>query len=202
MSTPPAGGASCPQDGDGSTCYPHDTTSFSPTWVAPVGAHLGRCTTQQIADFFTACESNNPSQCATWQQANTSCYNCLYTPSTASTYGAIVTYVQENLDEINAAGCVALAEPCNQPCAAASLALLQCENAACTSPYCGDFNSYKVCEQQADQCTTCDAYLTAAGCDTQILGSPAQHSSVSICNLNATNFQDLYNSVATFMCGP
>ncbi len=199
---PSQGGAMCPQDSDGSTCWPHDTTSFSATWVAPVGAHLGLCTAQQIAGFFTACEGGDASACMVWQQANTACYNCLYTDSTASTYGAIVSYPKEQLDEINAPGCVALAEPCNQPCAAASLALLQCGNAACTQPFCGDFDSYKACKVQAEACSSCGAFQTAAGCDTQILGAPAQHPSVSLCDLNATTFQELYNAVATFMCGP
>jgi hypothetical protein len=171
-----------------------------------VGPHLGVCTDQQISDFYTACEDpNSPTTaCNAWKQvaANAACFGCLYTPSTASAYGAIIYYANNQLDEVNAFGCLALAEPCNQPCGAAMLAQLECENASCSSPYCTNFADYQTCSGQADTCTACQPLVSAAqNCQAELMINVSQHPSVNTCNLNATTFQAFYTSVAKYLCG-
>jgi hypothetical protein len=200
----PPGGAECM--GDGSMCYPHDTSGLAPTWTPPLGPHLGACTTQQIADFYSACEDMNSttSTCNVWKQgaANAACFACLYTPSTASAYGAIVYYANNELDEVNAFGCIAAVEPCNQPCGATMLAQLECENAACSTPYCTSFSDYQACSSEADSCSACQQLVTASqNCQAELMSAAAQHPSVTTCNLNALSFQDYFTSVATFLCG-
>jgi hypothetical protein len=206
MPLPSQGGAGC-QQGDGSTCWPHDTTNFTHTWVQPVGAHLGVCTAGQISDYFNACQasSSTTQACNLWTSnaANAACYHCVYTSSDSTAYGAIVDYPNVNLDQVNVAGCIALVEPCNQPCAAAMLAQLQCENAACTSPFCGDFDSYQACSNEADTCTDCQNYVeVASNCQAGLMAAASQHPSVGACNLNASDFQGYFTAIATVMCGP
>jgi hypothetical protein len=199
---PPAhGGAACPQ-GDSATCWPHDETAFSPAWVPPVGAHLGRCTTTQVSDFYTACldTASTPTTCNAWAQnaANTTCFGCLYTDRTATSYGALIGYSQATY--LNVAGCVALVEPCNQPCAQTLSDLNACEDGACGSTFCADTTSYNACAMQADSCTSCSGYANSTNCFSLITG--AQHPAEAACALNATTFQALYSAVATFMCAP
>jgi hypothetical protein len=202
---PSQGGAGCMQDSDGSTCWPHDTTSFAATWVQPLGPHLGACTATQISDYFTACQAmgSTTQTCQAWTQipANATCFGCLETPSTSSAYGAIIVYPNVNLDEVNIAGCIALAEPCNQPCAAAMLAQLQCENAACTSPFCGDFASYQSCSTAADTCADCTGFVASSDCQSQFVGTASQHPAVQVCNLTANDFQGFFTAVAAYICG-
>ncbi len=206
MPLPSQGGTGC-QQGDGSTCWPHDTTNFTHTWVQPLGAHLGVCTAAQISDYFDACQSagSTMQSCNVWTQnsANAGCYRCLFTQSDATAYGAIVDYPNVNLDQINVAGCIALAEPCNQPCGAAMLAQLQCENAACTSPFCADFQSYQTCSTEADSCTDCQNYVDIAStCQSELMAAASRHPAVAACALDATNFEGYFKAVAGFMCGP
>jgi hypothetical protein len=205
---PAQGGAACPGTTDSATCFPHDTTSFTPTWVEPVGAHTGLCTAAQISDFYAACEDTTTSTTAgcdafKTNAANAACFGCLYTDSTAHRYGAIINYSAVGLDHINVAGCIALVEPCNQRCAAALLAQLQCENAACTS--CDttvSLDDYNACSDEADQCSSCSGYATPPQCEAMLLGAQSAHPAVATCNINAANFHDFYMSVATLMCGP
>jgi hypothetical protein len=202
--TLPQGGAECPDDS--STCYPHDTSGLSPTWTPTMGPHLGVCTTTQISDFFNACEgaSSTTMDCDTWKQdpANAACSGCLYTSSSASTYGAIVYYTNNQLDQVNTSGCIALAEPCNQPCAAAMLAQLECENASCNSPYCTNFTDYQTCSGAADTCSACQQLVSvASNCQTELTNFPSQHPAVNACNLNGATFQDFFDAVALFICG-
>jgi hypothetical protein len=195
---PPHGGAACPGIG---TCWPHDETAFTPTWVPPLGAHLGRCTPTQVSDFYTACldPTATATTCSAWAQnaANTTCFGCLYTDSTATAYGALVGYSQAAF--LNIPGCVALVEPCNQPCASTLSDLHACEDAACGSTLCADSTSYNTCANQADSCTSCSGYANSTSCFSLITG--AQHPAEAACNLNATTFQPAYISVATLMCG-
>jgi hypothetical protein len=198
---PPNGGASCPQ-GTSATCWPQDETFFSPTWVPPLGAHLNECTPAQVSGFYTACldaPTSTTTTCNAWTQsaANTTCFGCLYTDSTAARYGALIAYSQAVV--INTAGCIALAEPCNTQCAQAISALSACEDNACGSTLCPDYASYSTCASEADSCTACGGYATAANCSSSITG--ATHPAAAACNVAATTAQAAYTSVATFMCG-
>jgi hypothetical protein len=195
---PPHGGAACAGTG---TCFPHDETAFTPAWKPALGAHLGVCTPTQVSAFYTACldTASTPTTCSAWTQnaANTTCFGCLYTDSAATSYGALIGYSQEVV--ANEAGCIALVEPCNQPCAEAIMEQFACEDAACGSTDCADPTTYSTCANQADSCTACSGYANAAACSSLITG--AQHPAEAACNLNATTFQALYTSVATFICG-
>jgi hypothetical protein len=169
--------------------------------VPPLGAHLGRCSPTQVSGFYTACfdTTSTTTTCNAWMQdaANTTCLGCLYTDSTATSYGALIAYSGATF--VNEAGCIALAEPCNEPCAQAISDLTACEDAACGSTFCADLTTYDACRSQADSCTSCSGYATATGCASLITG--AQHPAEATCNLNATTFQAFYTSIATFMCG-
>jgi hypothetical protein len=197
---PATGGAACPQ-GTSLTCWPQDETLFSPTWVPPVGAHLNRCTPAQMSAFYTACLGPTATTitCSAWTQvaANTTCFGCLYTKSTAASYGALVEYSAAVV--INTAGCVALAEPCNTQCARAVSAMYACEDSACGFGACTDFTSYSTCTSEADSCSACGGYANAANCSSLLTG--AQHPAAATCNLAGTTFQAVYTSVASFMCG-
>jgi hypothetical protein len=203
----PPGGAACIADAEGSACYPHDTSGLAPTWTPTMGPHLGVCTNEQISGFYAACEdptTGTAANCTSWKNtaANAACSACLYTPSTGTSYGAIVYYVNNQLDEVNSFGCISLVEPCNQPCGAALLAQLQCENASCSAPNCTNFSDYQTCSSDADNCTACqDLVTTAQNCQTLLTNDPANHPSVATCNLNATSFQDFYTTIATYLCG-
>jgi hypothetical protein len=207
VGTLPPGGAACTADAEGSACYPHDTSSLAPTWTPTMGPHLGVCANEQISGFYAACEDSTTSSttaCTAWKNAaaNAACLACLYTPSTGGSYGAIVYYVNNELDEVNTFGCISLVEPCNQPCGAAMLAQLQCENNSCSTPYCTNFTDYQTCSNDADTCTACQDLVNASqNCQTALTNDPTNHPSVNACNLNALSFQDFYTAVATYICG-
>jgi hypothetical protein len=132
---PKNGGPACPMDAG--ACFPADVTKFAPTWVPPVSDKLypGICDATQIAAAYTACfgASQSIAACSAYKQlspANMDCLACLTTDVSSQRYGAQITVGR--LATINYAGCIAAAEPCNQACAAAVLADLECDFAACS----------------------------------------------------------------------
>jgi hypothetical protein len=154
-----------------------------------------------MSDFYTACldTASTPTTCSAWTQnaANTTCFGCLYSDFTATSYGATIGFSQEII--ANEAGCIALVEPCNQLCAQGVIDEIACDDAACGGTDCADFTTYSTCASQANSCAACSGYANSATCESLITG--AQHPAEATCNLNATTFQPLYMSIATFMCG-
>jgi hypothetical protein len=201
MDVPSSGGLAC--TASGTTCYPHDETAFSGTWVPPL-PRVGRCTSTQIMDFYTSCFSSTASDaaCGAWTDAsaNATCLGCLKTPSTAAAYGALIQFPGDVV-ELNEAGCVALAEPCNLECAQTWLAGIECRDAACTSTECTDQGDLIECTMTAATCTACEAYTQAAGCMTELTGP--DHPAGALCAIGSENDVTLgdYTSLATFMCG-
>jgi hypothetical protein len=199
----PSGGAACMASATSATCYPHDETSFSPTWVPPLprGAH---CSATQIDDFYDVClgpmASDTP--CGTWtgDSSNASCLGCLKTPSTASAYGVFIQFSGEVV-ELNEAGCVALAEPCNLKCAQTWLASIECREAACTSTDCSTDSDQVTCATNAASCSACEAYAQEAQCMMNLSGP--DHPAGTLCAIGSDEGITMtdYISVATFMCG-
>jgi hypothetical protein len=203
MGVPSSGGGACTAGTVGAACYPHDETEFSPKWVPPLP--LGsRCTATQIDDFYNLClgpmASDTP--CGTWtgDSANATCLGCLKTPSTASAYGVFIQF-PGNVVELNEAGCVALAEPCNLRCAQTWLASIECREAACTSTNCPAQGDQITCAMNAAACSACEGYAEAASCMTELTGP--DHPAGALCAIGSEDDVTMadYTSVATFMCG-
>lgn len=199
---PPAtGGPACPSDT--STCYPHDLTAWSPTWSPPLDKQ-GACTAQQISDYYAACRGPNqtPATCRAFAQIldNVACLACMETPVTAAHYGVVITDMQAN--PLNLAGCIALAEPCNTPCAEALNGVLQCSVAACQASCQADPPSeLQQCQQDSEQsCTTCQGFFTSAACIAQLTG--AAHPAAALCGFSyAAGSLEEFTAVATMICG-
>jgi len=208
--TPPEpthGGPACPVDG--STCWPADVTTFSPTWVPPQ-TKRGACTTTQINDLYAYCvgPASTKSGCATWASANKDCYECAYTTSTDSHYGPLLEFTGPmNFLVVNFPGCIAAAEPCNVSCAMAGLADFQCDLAACNfvSGACvGSSQSViQQCYDQADSTCGCEGYHLSQLCFQSMLADPASHPAATLCALGQVDsFVASYQAIAAYMCGP
>jgi hypothetical protein len=207
---PAHGGPACPIDG--STCYPGDVTKFSPEWVPPLNGtpRANACTNAEIANFWASClgPGDTVSACNSFQSADSTCFHCLVTQSTAPEYGPIIYYGGAfPLEVINVAGCIALAEPCNLPCAEAALAYLACNLDACNpgaGPCNGASNAEVLsCIPEAETCG-CVGYSIPDNCYMGLVDDPAAHPAVALCNLaDAGAFDEAnYTAIATFMCGP
>jgi hypothetical protein len=200
MGVPSTGGAAC--TASGTTCYPRAETSFAATWVPPQ-PRSSVCTDDQIQTFYSACLGSTESDSAcgsfTGNSVNTACLGCLKTASTASAYGVLIQF-PGNVVELNVAGCVALAEPCNLPCAKTWLASIECREAACTSADCPDQGDQITCAKTAAGCSACQAYASAAGCVDALTG--AAHPAGALCAISSSDTITAgdYTSVATFMC--
>jgi hypothetical protein len=219
---PANGGPACPMGDSG--CYPQDVTAFGPNWVPPLGHNLGLCTTAQIADYWGQClGSTQSASCPNWPTENAGCYACLVTPSSASHWGALVAYgtTMPALSP-NIGGCIALAEPCNLACASDVEAAQQCENAACnpSSGVCSvtdanSYASYMACINQATTQATggcgCEGYYKSTNCVGTMAESLAEHPALGTCYGPVASqvaaggswtFQQSFQPMATYMCGP
>jgi hypothetical protein len=181
-------------------------TAYKPSWVPPLGPHAGKCTAQQTSAFYDACLGPNGSgsACNAWTTAaaNTACDACLETQHTASGFGALVE--AGGIVYANIPGCVALVEPCNQPCAQAVQALVQCDLGACDPvSACTSQTAYDACRTAAENGTcACGSFVAPANC----LGAVATagHPAFAACLGSQTSgdFQTVFAAVATTICGP
>jgi hypothetical protein len=211
QTVPQHGGSACPLDG--SACFPGDVTTFSPRWVPPVSGapHAGVCTPMQIADALADCFGSTESNaaCNTWKAttANLTCYGCLTTDVGASRYGALLS--AGAYSQLNFAGCIALAEPCNQPCATSILADFECNLTAC-NPSNGpcavtdqaSLSRENACVAAADATCGCAGFGGAVQCFGELQAVPMAHPAVALCALGSSDFNAGYTAVSTFMCGP
>jgi hypothetical protein len=200
LSVPPHGGSACP--GEAASCWPHDLTTWTPRWADPVGRATGACTVKQIDDYYLQCQdpSATLSTCQAYQQANSSCYKCLFTPVQANRFGPLID--QGRTSYVNIGGCVAVFEPCNLDCAKAMNAFQQCSGAAC-DPYCNDVASAISCGQDSENCPPggCAGYTYPNNdCLTQL--TKPGHPSWDVCLKNAPDFASTLRSIAIAMCGP
>jgi len=205
MALPSHGGPACPTDG--SACYPANMSSFAPTWVPPLAGtpHKGVCSASAISDVLEACLSSSSTQsgCSSWEAANQACTACLFTDVTASSYGAMIVSGTESLANLPA--CIALAEPCNMPCALAVQADRLCSLEACNpseGACASSETAYDACFSIADVNCGCTAFGTAANqCLSELEGAPAAHPSVDLCAINDSDFNSRFTAVAAFLCG-
>ncbi len=198
---PRSGGPACaPAVG----CSPKDVSTFVPSWIPPV-PRLGQCSTAQLDTFFAACidASADVNACNAWGEnaANKTCLGCLLTDNRAAAYGAGIV-IQGVGTLINIPGCVALAEPCNRPCAEAMLASILCAYMSCDPTPGGNcavsddatLRTQQSCLLQATMAATPScafrAYAPAEACKQQLTGP-----SIAKCG-------GPFRSLATFMCGP
>jgi hypothetical protein len=198
---PRVGGPGCPTEA--SSCYPHDLTSWTPQWSAPRGPKEGACSGQQIDDYYAACRGPSWSQplCSGFGAApqNSTCMACMETVVGAGRWGAVIIDGQQNW--INVPGCIVLAEPCNQPCAEAMTAEVQCYTDACGPACVGQsYPTVNACETDSvNACTTCSAFPSGANCFLQLTGTA--HPAYTLCGIDQPGTQGEFTAIASMICG-
>ena len=201
--SPLEGGVACAAEAGAGTCYPHDLSSWSPTWAPPVGAGsrgaAGLCSATQISDFYAEClgTSSTMAGCNTWIAANATCHGCLFTGLGASQYGAIIGGALT--DYLNVGGCIAALEPCNTACGQAFDALFQCDLVSCDA-YCSTQASGIACANGASNCSACEGFAAAALCIEQITGPKHPAYTPCLANVNGA-YAAAYSSIALALCG-
>jgi hypothetical protein len=154
--------------------------------------------------------SSTPAACDAFTQTNATCRGCLVTPATAAQFGAAIPISPTGGYQPNVPGCIALAEPCNLPCAEAYLGALVCAYDACdTSTNCPITDSASLVAQETcvDTATTpteppcaCTGWAPSLGCINELSGQ-----AVTKCLRSADGGTDalgVFTQLATFMCGP
>ena len=197
---PSTGGPACPVEAG--TCFPHDLTGWSPSWSDPVGAHLDVCNDAQIDAYYAACRgpAQTSAKCTAFghASANATCMTCMESSEAADHYGVVVYDVDRNW--VNVAGCVALVEPCNVPCAQAITANLQCATTACDT-YCSTATDTDIatCEEDAFSCAACEQFVPLSDCLSKINGP--LHPAYDACVLGENGSQAQFTAIARLMCG-
>jgi hypothetical protein len=131
--------------------------------------------------------------------ANAACQTCIQSESTDSAYSAVILYPTSA--EINEDGCIALLDPCNQPCAAAMLAASECTTSAC-GPGCpastgaASVAALEACRENAADCP-CGAYTVVANACEGALRSGESPAAECL----STDFTTLFTVVGTAFCG-
>jgi hypothetical protein len=199
-------GGSCPAPVV-DTCAMGDVAGFTNTWVPPSGLHQGVCSSMAMDGVYTGCLASGATETSCNDAATTyaDCYNCVITfEGMSATYGPLID-TNNDLVEINVAGCIALLEPCNLTCAEEVQAASECENAACESncpiSTTASVTAFDTCEDTAASCDPngCDTFATQATCADELTG--AGHPA-SICVATYATFADYYDAVVPVFCGP
>ena len=153
----------------------------------------GSCTANDVKGFWSTCLGPNAeaSQCNALVKTGDACTSCLFSPSSSSMWGAIVT--TPTTWSYNVAGCVALATG-SVDCATSIAVAEGCESMACaTCGYLGGSNPVdrEQCIQTADA-TGCASWVDAE-CDFVAKGAQA-------CRVNPSD-EASFAAYANVFCG-
>jgi hypothetical protein len=121
------------------------------------------------------------------------CFDCITSIPSDPVYGALVVYTQTSSAFINVAGCIETLDPCNAPCAHATLAKQQCLNTSCSA--CSTLSSNNQCTEEAAGCP-CGQYEAAvSSCWSELLSAA---SPAAPCL--ASGFQASFTAAAGALC--
>jgi len=192
----PAGSSqACSGTAEGS-CGP-EPVAFSPAKLTPPGAHLGVCSPSEIDAFLANCLGPNavPHGCESFAKNHPACAVCMMPDYGKDPYG-VVQIREGGLASVNITGCIAAAEPCNQPCAQAYADTEECQKASCAGAACDTASKRIACFGEAASCV-CKEHRDHATC-TEALTGPA-HPAAGC--LEGTTFLEKARSVALVICG-
>ena len=181
---------------DATSCKPAPVPGFTPRWVPP-RAPRARCTTADIASFYDACygPASTAGSCNAFGASNIPCYACLTSTSTDGEYGALV--VDAPTFYLNTAGCIALVDPCNLPCAKVLLGETQCAAASCAACTSTDEPVVEACRNDAIACRCSALHAQATNCAETLLANGGPSSDC----LTALTFELALKHIAAIFCG-
>lgn len=153
-------------------CEPGSISGFTPTWKVPAPFHASSCTTTQVDTLMCLFDSAaDPTACDTAVKAaaNQTCFNCIFTQSTATAPGPVI--ITGSLGSINLAGCIARASGnvTSTGCGAKVQAADQCGDAACEANCPIDDTDNGESLDARNQCTTDAASTVCATYDADSL---------------------------------
>jgi hypothetical protein len=147
-----------------------------------------------VTTFYNDCMAPLFTQtCDGSDLSSSSCFDCLVGQPTSATWGALITYDNNNFFSLNLGGCYALigATPA---CATAAQEQGQCEAVACDTSGCEGSADYNTCVTSADT-STCKTYANAVTAD-----CPTSITSAAACGGTATTFEAAFKAVAKTFC--
>jgi hypothetical protein len=197
----------CPA-AEAGACAPrsaNDAGIPTPAWRPP-HVVLNACTPAQSATFFEDCFGATASgaACAAFvaTQAGQDCASCMVSDISAAEYGPLINV--GGFVVVNTGGCIALADPCDEPCAAANVALDLCESQACsasclTPPLSqADIDAFDGCANLADTCLCAAEHQQASACNAVL---SAQPSTARCFVADPSNLTPTVMQVAPLFCG-
>lgn len=181
-------------------CFDDSVALVAPGETPDVG--LGNCSAQQITDFFEACFNGN-GDCEAFQNdtANDDCLGCMFA-GTGTHFPPLLLGNQTATGStvyVNVYACESIASGQTQ-CAQGTSRFSHCVNTSCES--CMTEAEDQACLQEAQGpssiCSTAEQIMIPAGCESIL--------QIDFANLSpecaGTDFQSLYTSAATYICGP
>lgn len=194
-----------PFDDDAGTCAPDDVSSYVPQWKPPLRSTV--CTAQKVTDLMTCVFDINANATTcdpiTKDPANQPCMDCLLTPSSKSSLGAVV--IEGNIGTLNIPGCVALAtaNTTASGCGAKLQASDGCKSAACSAncPITDDASVQALEACEADVATNdCSTYAASAdACSKPLL---AAGGAAANCAFGSSTFLDKAIAFGKMFCAP
>ncbi len=193
--------SACPVSNNNSVCAPSSVSKYVPKWTAPTSAHQNLCTAAQAQKFYDDCFDpilSSAAACTTFQTNNAACFACVYTLETDPQWGPVVDHGA--YASVNVAGCIAVAETCNLPCAKAIQAREGCSSTSCNSVNCpittqASFTAFNTCVTNADKCL-CKGYADVSACQSALADGGA---AATVCN--GPDFATLFKQVSGLFCG-
>jgi len=194
-----------------SKCAPGDISGWKPVAHGQIGPHANVCSVSQlttlVADCFASTSSTVACDAFYNDPANTTCNGCWSGPVTAANWAPFL-YVDNpgQSTYTNVAGCIALSDPTEKSCAAATEVGFECLLAACQAscpvPSTGDptaaIAAFTQCFADAE-CGVCAKYSAPAdSCGMAIAtgGGPAAYCST------ANSSADALLQYFILACGP
>ncbi len=186
-------------DDAGVTCSPHPVSAPF-TWHPPKPFNPAACTPSQIDGYLQSCLSSSRAVCDAFRQQNPGCAACVYTSADEPSWGPVVDYRDDNWDELNAAGCLALVkgEKDETGCGGAFEAYDECTLQSCGGclPVKGSSKQLTACLSDPQVDTICASSLAQANVKCSKNGDPR----IQQCNYADPSFQVNARAFVTFWC--
>jgi hypothetical protein len=161
-------------------CAPQPVARASVTWHAP-HQRKGACTPTLAHQYYDACigPASTTDACNAFyaEPGGLFCANCLVSDVSVAAYGSVIVSGMQPV--YNIGGCVALVDPCNQPCAEEEEAETLCVFDSC-SPSCfpdggeslAQYFNFIDCSNTALGCSCLPEHSSAVACQQVLESAP------------------------------
>jgi hypothetical protein len=194
-------------DDASSVCAPQPIQG-TPRFVPPRPWYQDACTAAQINGYVSSCLVADTSVCDAFKQQNPTCFACIDSNDTDSSWGPVVRFADRSYSERNFPGCAAnaLGETGDSGCGAAEALYEDCRRLACRGclPIAtqADYNALVSCGDRPEANKICASYNASRNVKCGVHLDLAPNDPVTVCIGTGMGSAQYYRDLLALWCMP